>query len=107
MNGGMNMGKMMKQLQKVQAQMAKMQEELADRVIEASSGGGAVRVEANGQKELVSVQIDPEVMAEDNREMLEDLITAAVNEAFKRVDEMISAEMQKVTGGMDLPPGMF
>lgn len=105
MNGGM--GKMMKQLQKVQARMARMQEELADKKVEASSGGGAVRVEANGQKELISVQIDPEVVAEDNLEMLEDLILAAVNEAFKRVDEMVSAEMQKITGGMELPPGMF
>jgi nucleoid-associated protein EbfC len=105
MNGGM--GKMMKQLQKVQTQMTQMQEELAKRTVQSSSGGGAVRVEANGQKELVSIQIDPEVLSEDNREMLEDLVLAAVNEALKRVDEMIATEMQKLTGGLNLPPGMF
>ncbi len=104
-NGGMN--KMMKQLQKAQAEMNRLQEELAEKTVESSSGGGAVRVVANGQKSLVSVQIDPEVMTEDNREMLEDLIIAAVNEAFQRVDEMIASEMQKLTGGLNLPPGMF
>jgi len=104
-NGGMN--KMMKQLQKAQAEMNRIQGELAERTVESSSGGGAVRVVANGQKNLVSVQIDPEVMTEDNREMLEDLIIAAVNEAFQRVDEMVASEMQKVTGGLNLPPGMF
>ena len=105
MNGGMN--KMMKQLQKMQSQMAKMQEELAEKTVQGTSGGGVVRIEANGHKELVSVQIDPEVFTEDNREMLEDLILAAVNEAMKRVDEMAAAEMQKITGGLQLPPGML
>ncbi len=104
-NGGMN--KMMKQLQKAQAEMSRLQEELSEKTVESSSGGGAVRVVANGQKQLVSLQIDPEAMDEDNREMLEDMIIAAVNEAFNRVDEMVSSEMQKLTGGMNLPPGMF
>ncbi len=104
-NGGMN--KMMKQLQKAQAEMSRMQEELAEKTVESSSGGGAVRVTANGRKQLVSLQIDPEAMDEDNREMLEDMIIAAVNEAFNRVDEMVSSEMQKLTGGLNLPPGMF
>ncbi len=104
-NGGMN--KMMKQLQKAQAEMSRMQEELAEKTVESSSGGGAVRVIANGRKQLVSLQIDPEAMDEDNREMLEDMIIAAVNEAFNRVDEMVSSEMQKLTGGLNLPPGMF
>ncbi len=103
MNG--NMGKMMKQMQKVQSQMAKMQEELAQRTVQSSSGGGAVRVEANGQKELVSVQIDPEVLQEENRDMLEDLVLTAVNDALKKIDEMVSTEMEKITGG--LPPGLF
>lgn len=97
----------MKQLQKAQAEMSKLQEELSEKTVESSSGGGAVRVVANGQKQLVSLQIDPEAMDEDNREMLEDMIIAAVNEAFNRVDEMVSSEMQKLTGGMNLPPGMF
>ncbi len=104
-NGGMN--KMMKQLQKAQAEMSRLQEELSEKTVESSSGGGAVRVVANGQKQLVSLQIDPEAMDEDNREMLEDMIIAAVNETFNRVDEMVSSEMQKLTGGMNLPPGMF
>lgn len=98
---------MMKQLQKAQAEMGRLQEELAERTVESSSGGGAVRVVANGQKQLVSLQIDPEAMDVDNREMLEDMIIAAVNEAFNRVDEMVASEMQKLTGGMNLPPGMF
>jgi nucleoid-associated protein EbfC len=102
-----NMGKMMKQLQKMQTDMAKMQEELAQKVVSATSGGGAVRVETNGQKELVSIQIDPEVLQEENREMLEDMILAAVNESMKKVDDMMAAEMQKLTGGMNLPPGLF
>lgn len=105
MNGGM--GKMLKQVQKVQAQVAQMQEELAKRTVQSSSGGGAVRVEANGKKELVAVQIDPAVLSEDNREMLEDMVLAAVNEVLKRVDEMIAAEMEKITGGLNLPPGLL
>lgn len=103
----MNVGKMMKQLQQVQSQMAKMQEELAERTVESSSGGGAVRVKANGQKELVAVMIDPEALSGENREMLEDMVLAAVNEALKQVDEMVAAEMQKLTGGMNLPPGLL
>ncbi|HSW36268.1 MAG TPA: YbaB/EbfC family nucleoid-associated protein [Candidatus Limnocylindrales bacterium] len=101
------MAKMMKQFQKAQADMNRMQEELVQKTVESSSGGGAVRVVVNGQKNLVSLRIDPEVMAEDNREMLEDLIIAAVNEAFNKVDELISSEMRRLTGGLNLPPGMF
>lgn len=105
MKGGM--GKILKQVQKAQTQMARMQEQLGERTVQSSSGGGAVRAEVNGHKELLSLQIDPEVLNEENREMLEDLILAAVNEALKQVDEMINTEMQKLTGGLDLPPGMF
>jgi DNA-binding YbaB/EbfC family protein len=101
------MGKILKQVQKAQTEMAKMQEQLGERTVQSSSGGGAVRAEVNGHKELLSLQIDPEVLSEENREMLEDLILAAVNEALKQVDEMISGEMQKLTGGLNLPPGMF
>ncbi|MBW6463146.1 MAG: YbaB/EbfC family nucleoid-associated protein [Dethiobacteria bacterium] len=104
-NGGM--AKMMKQLQKAQAEMSRMQEEIAQKTVESSSGGGAVRVTANGQKQLISLQIEPEALGEDNKEMLEDMIIAAVNEAFNRVDEMVASEMQKLTGGLNLPPGMF
>lgn len=102
-----NMAKMMKQLQQAQVKMAQMQEELAQKTVEISSGGGVIKVVANGQKELLSVQIDPEVLSEENREMLEDLVLAAVNEVFKRVDELINSEMKKLTGGLNLPPGIF
>ena len=105
MRGGM--GNILKQVQKAQAQMAKMQEQLGEKTVESSSGGGAVRSVVSGHKELLYLEIDPEVLSEENREMLEDLILAAVNEALKRVDEMINTEMQKLTGGMNLPPGMF
>jgi len=103
----LNMTKMMKQLQKAQSDMNKMQNELADKIIEATSGGGAVTVTVNGQKELIAVKIEPEVITADNKEMLEDLLVAAVNEAFQRVDDMVAAEMQNLTGGLNLPPGMF
>ncbi len=107
-NGGMgNMGKMMKQLQKAQAGMARLQEELAQKTVQGASGGGAVRVTANGQKELLSISIDPEVLTEENREMLEDLLLAAINGALKGVDEMVSAEMHKLTGALNLPPGLI
>lgn len=98
---------MMKQLQKAQAEMSRVQDEISRQTVESSSGGGAVRVVANGQKQLISLQIDPEALGEDNKEMLEDMIVAAVNEAFNRVDEMVASEMQKLTGGLNLPPGMF
>ena len=102
-----NLNKMMKQLQKVQGQVMKMQEEMAEKEIEATSGGGAVRAVANGKKQLVSINISPEVVDPDDPEMLEDLIIAAVNEVFDRVDEMTNEEMQKMTGGLNLPPGLI
>ncbi len=102
-----NLNKMMKQLQKVQGQVMKMQEEMAEKEIEATSGGGAVRAVANGKKHLVSINISPEVIDPDDPEMLEDLILAAVNEVFDRVDEMTNEEMQKMTGGLNLPPGLM
>ncbi len=104
-NGGM--AKMMKQLQKAQAEMSRMQAELEERTVESTSGGGAVRVVVDGKKTLVSLQIDPEAIDPENKEMLEDMIIAAVNEAFQRVDEMVASEMRKLTGGLNLPPGMF
>ena len=98
------MGKLMKQLQKAQARMAQLQEELSQKTIEFSSGGGAVRVVVNGKKELLSLDIDPEMLTEDNREILEDAILAAVNEAFRQIDELVNSEISKLTGGMNLPP---
>ncbi len=102
-NGG-GMSKLMKQLQKAQARMAQLQEELSEKTIEFSSGGGAVRVVVNGKKELLSLDIDPEMLAEDNCEILQDAILAAVNEAFRQIDELVNSEIGKLTGGMNLPP---
>ena len=97
--------KMLKQARKLQTQMQEMQEELGRKEVEASSGGGMVTAKVNGKKELVALKIDPEVINEDP-EMLEDLVVSAVNEAMKRVDELIKEEMGKVTGGLPIP-GMF
>ncbi len=106
-NGGMgNMQGMLKKVQKMQADMLKMQEELKKRTVEASAGGGAVCAVANGQKELVSIKINPAAVDPEDVEMLEDMILTAVNDALKKIDEMTEKEMGKVTGGMKLP-GMF
>ena len=105
-NGGMgNMQGMMKKVQKLQADMAKMQE-LKLRTIETTVGGGAVTVVVSGKKEVVSVKIDPSAVDPEDVEMLEDLLVAAVNEGMRKIDEMTEAEMGKLTGGMKMP-GMF
>lgn len=104
--GGMNMGKMMKQVQKMQEQMQKLQEELEERTVEATVGGGVVSVTASGKKELRAIKISPEAVDPDDIEMLQDLILAAVNEALNKADEMVASEMQKITGGMKIP-GLF
>lgn len=103
----MGMGKMMKQLQKMQSQVMKVQEELGEKELEATSGGGAVKAVANGKKQLLSVSISADVVDPEDTEMLEDMIVAAVNEVMQRVDDMTAEEMKKVTGGMDLPPGLM
>ncbi|MGI6678005.1 MAG: YbaB/EbfC family nucleoid-associated protein [Dehalobacterium sp.] len=103
---GGNMQKMMKQVQKMQADMARLQEELALKEIEASAGGGMVTVKANGKQEIVSIGIKPEAVDPDDVEMLEDIILAAVNEALRLSQEMVAAEMNKITGGMKIP-GLF
>ena len=111
MFGGMgnmgNMAGMMKKVQKLQADMAKMQEELKKRTIDVSAGGGAIKIVMNGEKQIQSLKIDPSAVDPADVEMLEDLISAAVNEAIKKVDDMMSTEMGKLTGGLNLPPGMF
>ena len=96
----MNMDKIMKQAQKMQAQMAKVQEDLAGEKVEGSAGGGMVTVTANGQGNVVAVRIDPEVMKDDDVEMLEDLVLAAVNEALRRSKELAAERMGKITGGL-------
>lgn len=102
-----NMAGMMKKMQKLQGDMAKMQEELKKRTMEVSAGGGAIKVIINGDKQIQSLKIDPAAVDPEDIEMLEDLVAAAVNEAIKKVDDMTAQEMGKLTGGLNLPPGMF
>ncbi len=97
------MGNMMKQAQKLQSQMMKLQEELAGKTVESSSGGGMVTVVANGSQQIVSIQIESEVVDPDDVEMLQDLVLAAVNDALAKAQEMASTEMGKLTGGMNIP----
>ena len=107
MGGGPNnMQSMLKQAQKMQEDMAQKQAELEEREYETSAGGGVVNVKINGKKEILSVKIDPEVVDPDDVETLEDLVTAAVNEAIKTVEAISAEEMQKITGSMSIP-GMF
>jgi len=100
--GGMpgNMNNLVKQAQKMQKQMEEMQSELESRTVEATSGGGAVKVVATGKKELKSIELSKDVVDPDDIEMLQDLIIAAINEALRQADEMSSREMGKITGGM-------
>lgn len=102
-----NMAGMMKKVQKMQGDMAKMQEELKTRTLEVSAGGGAVKVIINGEKHIQAIKIDPSVVDAEDVEMLEDLVIAAVNEAISKVDDLMAQEMGKITGGMNLPPGLF
>lgn len=102
-----NMAGMMKKMQKLQGEMGKMQEELKTRTLEATAGGGAIKVIITGEKQIQSLKIDPSVVDAEDIEMLEDLVTAAVNEAIKKVDDMMAQEMGKLTGGMNLPSGLF
>jgi len=101
--GGGNMNQMIKQAKKMQEQMAKMQEELQERVLETSVGGGAINIKINGRQEILEIKIKPEVIDPDDVEMLEDLIMAGVNEAIKQSQEMVSGEMSKITGGFNIP----
>ncbi|WP_211662136.1 YbaB/EbfC family nucleoid-associated protein [Neomoorella glycerini] len=98
-----NINKMMKQMQKMQAQIAKLQDELGEKTVEAAAGGGAVVVVANGRQEIVSIKIDPVAVDPEDVEMLQDLILAAVNEALRQSQEMVAREMGKITGNMRLP----
>ena len=97
------MGNMMKQAQKLQARMLKMQEELAGRTVESAVGGGMIRVVANGRQQIVSIRIEKEVVNPDDVDMLQDLILAAVNDALAKSQEMVASEMSKLTGGLNIP----
>lgn len=105
--GGGNMGNLVKQAQKMQKDMEKLQEELKERTIEVSAGGGAITVIASGRKEIKEITIKPEVVDPDDVEMLQDLIVAAVNEAIRKADDMVNSEMNKITGGLGGIPGLF
>lgn len=94
---------MMKMAQEMQAKMQKMQEELAKKEVEGSAGGDMVIVRANGKHEIVSIKLSPEVVDPEDIEMLQDLIHAAVNDAMRKVEEMLKTEMASITGGMNIP----
>lgn len=98
--GGMNMNNLMKQAQRMQRKMEETQAVLAEKKIETTSGGGAVKIVITGKKVIESIKINPEVVDSDDVEMLEDLILSAVNEAVRQADEYANSEMSKVTGGM-------
>jgi len=105
--GGGNINQLMKQAQKMQKDMARLQEELENKTVEATAGGGAVTVVATGKKEIKEIIIKPEVVDPDDVEMLQDLILAAVNEALRKAEEMAASEMSKITGGLGGLPGLF
>lgn len=100
-----SMGNIMKQVQQMQANMEKVQEELAAAEVVGESGAGMVKVTMNGKHDVKRVEIDPELM-KDDKEMLEDLMAAAVNDANRRIEKMSQEKMSSVTAGMGLPPGM-
>ena len=104
--GAQNMQSMIRQAQKMQEDMAALQEELDAREYEIKAGGGVVAVKINGKKEILSIEIDPEVVDPDDVETLQDILVAGVNEAIKRVEETDSKEMEKITGSMAMP-GLF
>jgi len=98
-----NFGNIIKQAQQMQAKMARLQEELAQRTVEASAGGGMVTAVVNGKNELISLKIEKDVVNSEDVEMLQDLIVAAVNEGIRKAQEMATAEMSKITGGLNIP----
>jgi DNA-binding YbaB/EbfC family protein len=104
---GGNMNNLMKQAQKMQKDMEKTQQELENKTVEVSVGGGAISIVATGKKEIKEITIKPEVVDPDDVEMLQDLILSGVNEALRKADELANSEMSKITGGLGGLPGMF
>jgi len=104
--GGFNMQAIMKQVQKLTEDRERMEEELAEERIEATSGGGMVTAVVNGVPQLLEVKINPEVVDPDDVEMLQDLVVSAVREALDKASERRAEKMQELAGGMGLPPGM-
>lgn len=100
---GMNMQQMMKQARKMQEQMVAMQEQLATKTVEASAGGGMVKVSVNGNMQLENITIDPDALDPEDVEMLQDMIVAAANEAIRGMGDIANREMGAITGGMNIP----
>lgn len=103
LGGPQNMNGMMKQVQKMQEEMTALQTELEEREYEVSAGGGMVKVKINGKREILHIDIQPDIVDPDDIETLADVVTAAVNEAIKKVDSSSESEMQKITGGLNIP----
>ncbi len=97
---------MLKQAQEMHSKISQLQEAMAGKKVEASSGGGMVTVVMNGKQEILSIRIDPEVVNKEDVEMLQDLMRAAVNEAIRKSQEMVAEEMKRITGGLSIP-GLF
>ena len=102
----MDMNEIMKKAQEMQQRMSQVQNELADKTVTASVGGGMVSVTVNGRNELLSIEIDSEVINPEDREMLQDLIVSAINEGIRKAQDMAGKEMRKLTGGINIP-GLF
>ncbi len=100
---GINIKDLMQQAQGLQAKVSALQEELADKIVTGTAGGGMVKVEATGTQEIISVQIEKELLSSDDQELMQDLIVAAVNDALKKSKELMSEEMSKLTGGLRIP----
>jgi len=96
-------GDILKQAQQMHAKISQLQEEMASKTVETSAGGGMVNIVMNGKQEILALRIDPEAVNREDIEMLQDLITAAVNEAIRKSQEMMTEEMKKITGGLNLP----
>ena len=103
LGGPQNMNGMMKQVQKMQEEMTALQTGLEEREYEVSAGGGMVKVKINGKREILHIDIQPDIVDPDDIETLSDVVTAAVNEAIKKVDSTSESEMQKITGGLNIP----
>ncbi|HSB68380.1 MAG TPA: YbaB/EbfC family nucleoid-associated protein [Candidatus Methylomirabilis sp.] len=101
------LGDIMKQAQKMKAEMDRIQAEVATKSVEGSAGGGMVTVVANGKGEILSVRIDPEVVKGEDLEMLQDLVTAAANDALRKARELLAQEVSRLAGGLGLPPGLL
>lgn len=97
------LGNIMREAQKLQAEMARMQEEAKKKTVEATAGGGMVTVVANGANEIISIRIEKDVVDPNDIEMLQDLVLAATNEALRRAQEMVNSDMSKLTGGLQIP----